>query len=101
MAWYIKFYRHSQCRTIWTDEWSCACNDHCPKCDAEIEPYNWKDLTVVIEEACAGGWIVKVSPTSASDSPDYLTHTFNTKRRAHRFAAEERTRLLELESGVY
>lgn len=23
----------------WEDEWDCACNDKCPTCNAEIEPY--------------------------------------------------------------
>ena len=24
----------------WTDEWDCMCNDRCPKCSCEIEPYD-------------------------------------------------------------
>jgi hypothetical protein len=28
----------------WTDNWSCACNDHCPICNHEIEPYESEDL---------------------------------------------------------
>ena len=28
----------------WEDEWSCMCNDKCPSCNAEIEPYKSKDL---------------------------------------------------------
>ena len=24
----------------WTDEWDCTCNDRCPKCSVEIEPYD-------------------------------------------------------------
>jgi hypothetical protein len=31
-------YRH--CKIEWDDEWSCACNDECPQCGAEIEPYD-------------------------------------------------------------
>jgi hypothetical protein len=27
------------CGTEWTDEWSCTCNDRCPNCNTEIEPY--------------------------------------------------------------
>jgi hypothetical protein len=37
-----KFRNHYHCpndRTKWIDEWSCACNDKCPVCHAEIEPY--------------------------------------------------------------
>lgn len=32
------FYR-CDCGAEWEDWWSCACNDHCPKCHREIEPY--------------------------------------------------------------
>ena len=44
MAWFRNYYRHEACDVEWTDEWSCACNDRCPECDAEIEPYNLDDL---------------------------------------------------------
>jgi hypothetical protein len=30
--------------TSWTDEWSCACNDRCPACRSEIEPYFTKSM---------------------------------------------------------
>ncbi|MEY5098682.1 MAG: hypothetical protein RJA36_1401 [Pseudomonadota bacterium] len=33
-------YECDQCGAEWTDDWSCQCNDHCPGCDAEIEPTN-------------------------------------------------------------
>lgn len=35
-------YRH--CGTEWTDLWSCACNDRCPVCRAEIEPYSSEEI---------------------------------------------------------
>ena len=34
------FYECSECGTRWTDEWECQCNDRCPKCRCEIEPYD-------------------------------------------------------------
>jgi len=37
--WYVNHYRCSECGTEWDDEWDCMCNDRCPKCNAEIEPY--------------------------------------------------------------
>lgn len=40
--WYRNHYRH--CKTEWNDEWSCTCNDRCPVCNAEIEPYESDDL---------------------------------------------------------
>lgn len=33
------FYEHSECGTKWDMRWSGTCNDKCPKCGAEIEPY--------------------------------------------------------------
>lgn len=42
------------CGTEWDDEWDCACNDHCPGCDAEIEPFISDDGSLApnaIEEA--------------------------------------------------
>jgi hypothetical protein len=30
-------------QTRWDDDWSCMCNDRCPSCDAEIEPYATTD----------------------------------------------------------
>lgn len=35
-------YRH--CGVEWADDWSCQCNDECPVCGAEIEPYESEDL---------------------------------------------------------
>jgi hypothetical protein len=35
----LNFYEHKECGTHWVDLWSCGCNDECPKCRGEIEPY--------------------------------------------------------------
>jgi len=35
----LNLYRHEECGTHWADLWSCGCNDECPKCRGEIEPY--------------------------------------------------------------
>ena len=35
---YANHYR-CECGEVWMDIWSCMCNDRCPKCDTEIEPY--------------------------------------------------------------
>lgn len=32
-------YTCSECGTEWSESWNCACNDRCPKCGIEIEPY--------------------------------------------------------------
>ncbi len=39
---YRNWYKCPVCKTEWLDEWSCMCNDRCPKCNAEIEPYESK-----------------------------------------------------------
>jgi len=46
---YRKFYKCSECGHEWEDVWDCLCNDRCPECDAEIEPYDWEE----VEEASA------------------------------------------------
>ena len=28
----------------WTCEWSCTCNDRCPRCGVEIEPHDREDI---------------------------------------------------------
>ena len=38
------FYKCSECGTEWQDEWDCTCNDRCPKCNAEIEPFKSEDI---------------------------------------------------------
>jgi predicted Zn-ribbon and HTH transcriptional regulator len=37
---FLNCYECSECGTRWTDVWSCMCNDRCPKCSCEIEPYD-------------------------------------------------------------
>lgn len=41
------YYRCSVCGTEWTSAWSSTCNDHCPKCNAEIEPYSSEDIPTI------------------------------------------------------
>lgn len=38
-------YKH--CDTEWTQEWSCACDDKCPKCDKDIEAHDWTDISIL------------------------------------------------------
>jgi hypothetical protein len=72
MAWILKCYRCTQCGAKWTDEWSCACNDRCPRCGTETEPYDDQDLSYVIEPGPGGTFVVMFSPDTAEGSPDYL-----------------------------
>ena len=43
--WFRNDYHCSECGEEWDDEWSCMCNDRCPRCDAEIEPVSSVDLS--------------------------------------------------------
>ncbi len=86
MAWFLKYYECSRCGAEWTDEWSCACNDRCPDCNAETEPYDDDDLTYVIEPGPQGTFVVLFSPDSAESSPDYEPiGTFQTEAGARAF----------------
>src|SRR5208283_5110106 len=70
MAWFRKSYWCDECSVGWTDEWSCACNDRCPECDAEIEPFESEDLSVQLEMREEGKlWVVFVSPPDAEHRP--------------------------------
>jgi hypothetical protein len=43
----LRFRNHYLCPnegTRWQDEWNHLCNDRCPVCDAEIEPYFNEDI---------------------------------------------------------
>lgn len=37
-------YRCDACGEEWTDEWSCMCNDKCPGCNAEVEPFESEEI---------------------------------------------------------
>lgn len=41
--WLRNFYQCA-CGEHWDDEWECACNDKCPSCDKEIEPYDSEEI---------------------------------------------------------
>ncbi len=41
---YLNRYRCDDCAEEWEDQWSCGCNDECPTCGHEIEPYESLDL---------------------------------------------------------
>jgi hypothetical protein len=41
---FVNHYHCDACDTNWHDQWSCACNDRCPECDREIEPYASDEL---------------------------------------------------------
>ncbi len=71
MAWCLKYYECSRCSTKWTDEWSCACNDRCPSCRTETEPYDDEDLSYIVRPVARGKFEVAFSPESAESAPKY------------------------------
>jgi hypothetical protein len=86
MAWYLKRYECSRCCTLWSDEWSCACNDRCPKCNTEIQPFVYDDLTYIVESRPHGKFVVMFSPDAAENSPGYeAIGTFDTETAAHAY----------------
>lgn len=52
------FYRCPRDGTDWFDEWSCACNDRCPTCNTEVEPFASDELCLhchaVVDSATDG-----------------------------------------------
>lgn len=40
---WINHYYCDECCVSWKDQWSCMCNDKCPRCHHEIEPYKSKE----------------------------------------------------------
>ena len=41
------YYRCPNDGAAWSGEWSCECNDRCPTCRAEIEPYDSEDIWIL------------------------------------------------------
>lgn len=49
MAWFNKYYRCSKGHE-WQDEWDCLCNDRCPVCNKETEPYDHAEIDQTAED---------------------------------------------------
>lgn len=41
---FVNHYRCPNDGTVWADIWTATCNDRCPTCGREIEPYASRDL---------------------------------------------------------
>jgi hypothetical protein len=79
----------------WTDEWSCTCNDRCPKCRAEIEPYDDVDLTYIVAPGAKGMFTVLFTPDTIEIVPRYeaigileRTETLHSRRGLFLASAE-------------
>lgn len=48
----MKYLNHYECSCgeEWWDVWDCGCNDHCPKCDKEIQPSDSECLEELRDE---------------------------------------------------
>jgi predicted nucleic acid-binding Zn-ribbon protein len=71
MAWYRNYYWCARCSRVWSDDWSCMCDDDCPHCGARhMSPFASDDLTeiVVPRGEC---FVVLRSPDTAEHDPSY------------------------------
>jgi len=59
---YLNQYRCPYCQTEWEDGWDCGCNDRCPDCNKEIEPYE----SALIEGESAETELPVEEPASAN-----------------------------------
>ena len=41
---FMNYYRCPICKHEWEDQWDATCNDKCPNCNKEIEPYKWENI---------------------------------------------------------
>lgn len=57
------------CGERWEDAWDCCCNDHCPRCHKEIEPFISDDGTLSSEEIEIACQRVYRNMRGASESP--------------------------------
>ena len=86
MAWFRNHYDCDRCGCAWEDEWSCMCDDDCPRCGARhMSPSDSEDLTeIVLREGRK--FIALRSPDSAGHAPDYRElGRFTSRREAEAF----------------
>jgi hypothetical protein len=88
MAWFLNFYGCDSCKNIWTDEWSCMCDDECPRCGARnLSPFDSENLTEILKRD--GNEFVAIrSPEWAEHNPEYRElGRFTTREKAEEFLA--------------
>ena len=88
MAWFLNIYRCARCKRIWTDEWSCMCDDDCPHCGARhMSPFDSENLTELVEQDGKEFFAIR-SPDTAEHDPDYREiGRFPTREMAEEFLA--------------
>jgi hypothetical protein len=71
MAWFRNHYHCDDCGAQWEDEWSCCCDDECPRCGSKNwSPFKSDDLTFLVEPE-EELFAVFESPITAEHSPRY------------------------------
>lgn len=40
---FTNHYRCDACDVEWSDQWSCACDDECPECGADVSPHDYDE----------------------------------------------------------
>jgi len=86
MAWFLNHYTCERCYRRWSDEWSCMCDDTCPRCGArDMTPASSEDLTILITKE-GGKFVILRSPETAEYDPDYCElGRFSTEHQAVEF----------------
>jgi hypothetical protein len=41
---FLNYYKCERCAWAWTDEWSCMCDDDCPRCGETMTPFMSDDI---------------------------------------------------------
>lgn len=90
MALFLNHYTCERCRRRWADEWSCMCDDSCPRCGArDIAPHTSEDLTTLIGRR-KDAFVVLWSPETAEHEPDYRElGCFATEQQAIDFLSKD------------
>ncbi len=71
MAWFRNYYLCESCDSPWSSDWSCTCDDDCPRCGARhMSPFDGDDLTNVVRMQ-ADAFLVLRSPDTAEERPAY------------------------------
>jgi hypothetical protein len=55
------------CGEEWQDEWSCGCDDECPRCGSDVSPDESEELPSEDCEACGGAGVVPAGDCKRCD----------------------------------
>jgi hypothetical protein len=66
VKWFQNRYECPDCSTEWNDEWSCMCDDRCPRCYTECCPVESIDLSRPVTAADFEGASREIASLSAT-----------------------------------